>query len=81
MVPSLLAAFLGGLLVLGGHAYFVLTGQLLIAAGALMVLIQTAASVDARPFGSARQPPWGLERGSLFRLPPAWAEACFWLPC
>ena len=28
MVPSLLAAFLGGLLVLGGHAYFVLTGQL-----------------------------------------------------
>ena len=55
MVPSLLAAFLGGLLVLGGHAYFVLTGQLLIAAGALMVFKQTADTVDARPvrFGPA----------------------------
>ncbi len=55
MVPSLLAAFLGGLLVLGGHAYFVLTGLLLIAAGALMVFKQTADTVDARPvrFGPA----------------------------
>ena len=55
MVPSLLAAFLGGLLVLGGHACFVLTGQLLIAAGALMVFKQTADTVDARPvrFGPA----------------------------
>ena len=55
MVPSLLAAFLGGLLVLGGHAYFVLTGHSLIAAGALMVFKQTADTVDARPvrFGPA----------------------------
>jgi uncharacterized protein len=35
--PSLVAAFLGGLYVLGGHAYFVLTGLLLVAAAALMV--------------------------------------------
>src|ERR1700728_3316909 len=28
-VPSLVTAFLGGLLVLGGHAYFILTGLLL----------------------------------------------------
>ena len=40
---------------LGGHAYFVLTGQLLIAAGALMVFKQTPDTVDARPvrFGPA----------------------------
>ena len=29
-VPSVVAAFLGGLVVLGGHTYFVLTGLLLV---------------------------------------------------
>jgi uncharacterized membrane protein YfcA len=45
--PSLLAAFLGGLLVLGGHVYFILTGVLLIAAAALMVFKRTVDNVDA----------------------------------
>jgi uncharacterized membrane protein YfcA len=49
-VPSLFAAFLGGLLVLDGHVYFVLTGLLLIGAAALMVLKRTADTAEARPF-------------------------------
>jgi uncharacterized membrane protein YfcA len=48
-VPSLVAAFLGGLLVLGGHAYLVLTGLLLVAAAALMLFKQAADTVEARP--------------------------------
>ena len=48
-VPSLVAAFLGGLLVLGGQAYFVLTGLLLVAAAVLMVFKQAADTVEARP--------------------------------
>ena len=47
-VPSLVAAFLGGLLALGGHAYFVLTGLLLIAAAVLIAFKQTADTIDAR---------------------------------
>jgi uncharacterized membrane protein YfcA len=41
-MPSLLAAFLGGLLVLAGQTYFILTGLLLIAAAALMVFKRTS---------------------------------------
>jgi uncharacterized protein len=48
-VPSLVAAFFGGLLVLGGDAYFVLTGLLLVAAAALIVFKQAADTVEARP--------------------------------
>jgi hypothetical protein len=48
-VPSLVTAFLGGLLVLGGQVYFVLTGLLLVAAAALMVFKRTADTVEARP--------------------------------
>jgi uncharacterized membrane protein YfcA len=48
-VPSLVTAFLGGLLVLDGHVYFILTGVLLIAAAVLMVFKRTADSVDAHP--------------------------------
>ena len=47
-VPSLLAAFLGGLLVLGGHAYFFLSGLLLIAAAALMVFRRAADTIGPR---------------------------------
>jgi uncharacterized membrane protein YfcA len=36
-IPSLVTAFVGGLLVLGGQVYFILTGLLLVAAAALMV--------------------------------------------
>jgi uncharacterized protein len=54
-VPSLVTAFLGGLLVLGGHAYFILTGLLLVAAAVLMVFKQAADTIEARParLGSA----------------------------
>jgi hypothetical protein len=41
-VPSLATAFVGGLIVIEGHAYFVVTGVLLIAAATLMVVRQTA---------------------------------------
>jgi hypothetical protein len=37
-VPSLVAAFVGGLLVIGGRAYFILTGLLLIIAAGVMIL-------------------------------------------
>jgi uncharacterized protein len=47
--PSLVTAFAGGLLVLGGHVYFILTGLLLAAAAALMVFRRTADTVEARP--------------------------------
>jgi uncharacterized membrane protein YfcA len=45
-VPSLVTAFLGGLLVLGGQVYFILTGLLLIAAAILMVFERTADTVE-----------------------------------
>ena len=47
-VPSLLTAFLGGTLVLGGQAYFILTGLLLVAAAGLMVFKRTADTVEVR---------------------------------
>jgi uncharacterized membrane protein YfcA len=49
--PSLVTAFLGGLLVLGGHTYFILTGVLLIAAAALMVFKRTADNADPQSIG------------------------------
>lgn len=48
-VPSLVTAFPGGLLVLAGQVYFILTGLLLVAAAALMVFKRTADTVEARP--------------------------------
>jgi hypothetical protein len=47
----LVTAFAGGLLVLGSHAYFLLTGLLLIAAATLMMLKRAADTVRARPVG------------------------------
>jgi hypothetical protein len=47
-VPSLLTAFVGGSLVLGGQLYFILTALLLIVAAALMLLKRTADTVEAR---------------------------------
>jgi uncharacterized membrane protein YfcA len=49
MIPSLMTAFAGGLLVLGSQAYFVLTGLLLIAAATLMMLKRAADTIKARP--------------------------------
>jgi uncharacterized protein len=48
-VPSLLAAFVGGLFILDGRAYFMLTGILLLAAAALMILKRSADSGVAKP--------------------------------
>src|SRR5450755_3011026 len=45
-VPSLVTAFLGGLLVLGAQVYFIMTG-LLLAAAALMVFKRTADTIEA----------------------------------
>ena len=47
-VPSLVTAFLGGLLVLSGQLYFTLTSLLLVAAAALMVFKRSADTVEAR---------------------------------
>jgi hypothetical protein len=46
--PSIVAAFVGGLLVLKSQNYFVLTGLLLLAAGVLLVFKTKADSVDPR---------------------------------
>lgn len=53
-VPSLVTAFLGGLLVLRGHTYFILTGLLLIAAAVLMVFKRTA---ELAQLGLVQRPP------------------------
>lgn len=48
-VPSLVTAFLGGLLALNGRTYFILTGLLLVAAAGLMAFKRTADNVRIRP--------------------------------
>nr|WP_294507376.1 sulfite exporter TauE/SafE family protein [uncultured Rhodopila sp.] len=45
-VPSLATAFLGGLVVLSGQLYFVLTGVLLVAAAVLMIFKRSADTVE-----------------------------------
>src|ERR1700722_4991467 len=47
--PSLVTAFGGGLLVLNGRVYFILTGLLLIAAAAVTIFKRTTGTVEARP--------------------------------
>ena len=47
-IPSMVAAFGGGLLVLTGQVYFALTGLLLVIAAALMVVKRGADSLEAR---------------------------------
>jgi uncharacterized membrane protein YfcA len=47
-IPSLVTAFVGALIVLG-RAYFILTGLLLVAAAASMVLKPSADTVETRP--------------------------------
>ena len=47
-LPSLVAAFAGGLLVLEGRTYFLLTGFLLVIAAGVMLLRRTADTVEAR---------------------------------
>jgi uncharacterized protein len=44
--PSLVTAFAGGLLVLAGQAYFILTGLLLVAAAVLMVVKRAADAAE-----------------------------------
>jgi drug/metabolite transporter (DMT)-like permease/uncharacterized membrane protein YfcA len=51
LLPSLPAAFLGGLVVLGGGAYLALTGMLLLLAAGLMAFRRTADRGSPRPFG------------------------------
>jgi uncharacterized protein len=66
--PSLAAAFLGGLLVLGGHVYFILTGVLLIAAAVLMVFKRTSDNVDEHPVRLAPAVAVGAGAGFISRL-------------
>lgn len=48
-IPSLVTAFLGGLLVLEGRVYFIVTGVLLVAAALLLVFRRTADTIEVRP--------------------------------
>ena len=48
-VPSLVTAFVGGLLVLRGPLYFFLTGLLLIATAGLTLVRRGADTIPARP--------------------------------
>ena len=64
-VPSMVTAFVGGLLVLDGQVYFALTGLLLVTAGILMIFKRGS----RRSRSSIR---WVLSRylcRSIFRLP------------
>ncbi len=47
--PSLVTAFFGGMLVLDGDIYFTLTGLLLIAEAALMIVWRSVNGAEARP--------------------------------
>ena len=47
-LPSLVAAFVGGLLVLGGKVYFALTGLLLVTAAVLMIVRREVDSIEAQ---------------------------------
>jgi len=47
-LPSLVTALAGGLLVLNGRVYFILTGLLLVAAAALMAFKRTVDTLEAR---------------------------------
>jgi uncharacterized membrane protein YfcA len=49
MVPSLVTAFIGGLLVLAGAAYSVVTGSLLVAAAMLVMFRRGVGRIDAQP--------------------------------
>jgi uncharacterized membrane protein YfcA len=48
-VPSLITAFAGGLFVLAGNVYFMLTGLLLLLAGGLMIFKRSADTPEIRP--------------------------------
>ena len=48
-LPSLIAAFAGGLLVLDGRAYLILTGLLLVIAAGVILLRRAADTLEARP--------------------------------
>ena len=48
-IPSLITAFAGGLIVLAGHVYFVLTGILLLLAGGLLIFRRSADTLEIRP--------------------------------
>ena len=48
-IPSMVAAFGGGLLVLSGQMYFSLTGLLLVVAAVLMIVRRGADEVEAQP--------------------------------
>jgi len=50
-VPSMVTAFVGGLLVLDGQVYFALTGLLLVTAGILMIFKRGADAVEAQFVG------------------------------
>jgi uncharacterized protein len=49
LLPSVITAFIGGLLALNTRAYFVLTGVLLLAAALLMIFKRTTDYREARP--------------------------------
>ncbi|QGM45010.1 sulfite exporter TauE/SafE family protein [Methylocystis heyeri] len=67
-VPSIVTAFIGGLLVLDAREYFTLTGVLLVTAGLLMVLKRNAESVEPRAVRSLPAALAGAASGLLSGL-------------
>jgi len=67
-LPSIAAAFIGGLLVLDAREYFALTGLLLVAAGALMIFKRNADSVETRTVPSFSAALAGAASGLLSGL-------------
>jgi uncharacterized membrane protein YfcA len=67
-VPSLVTAFVGGLLVINGRAYFILTGLLLVGAAALMAFKRMADNVQARPIQLLRATAVGAVAGFMSGL-------------
>jgi uncharacterized membrane protein YfcA len=67
-LPSIATAFVGGLMALGGRAYFVLTGLLLIIAAILMVLKRTADTLAAQPIRATSAMALGAGAGFISGL-------------
>ncbi|WP_342723699.1 sulfite exporter TauE/SafE family protein [Bradyrhizobium sp. B097] len=67
-IPSMLAAFIGGLFVPGGSLYYIMTGTLLIAASVLMLVKRDLDNAKRRQVRLARAAPVGAVTGLLSGL-------------
>ena len=71
-LPSLVAAFVGGLLVLGGKVYFALTGLLLVTAAVLMIVRREVNWIEAQSVKAFPAALAGAASGLLSRTDRCW---------